>query len=60
MDAKTPRVCHEVECQGSSRRPESEIGGAERVSRNDKVQDEVGDGIGTSELVGLGCDVISP
>ena len=49
VDAKTPRLCHEVESKGSSRRPESEIGGAERVSRNDKVQDEVGDGIGTSE-----------
>ena len=53
MDAKTPRVCHEVECQGSSRRPESEIDEAERVSRNDKVQDEVGDGnryVGVSRI----------
>ena len=52
MDAKTPGVCHEVECQGSSRRPKSpksEISGVERVSRNDKVQDEVGDGMGTLE-----------
>ena len=49
MDAKTLRLCHEVESKGSSQRPESEIRGAERVSRNDKVQDEVGDGIGTSE-----------
>ena len=49
MNAKTPRLCYEVESKCSSRRPESEIGGAERVSRNDKVQDEVGDGIGTSE-----------
>ena len=49
MDGKTPRLCYEVESKGSSQRPESEISGAERMSRNDKVQDEVGDGIGMSE-----------
>ena len=49
MNAKTPRLCHEVECKGLSRRPELEIDRAKQVSRNDKVQDEVGDGIGMSE-----------